>query len=169
MAARSGGLVNGLAALCAVGFIGVLGLSAYWDRTIRVLHLFEALPYALAAGLCLGGRKSGYALGVAAGGFWLYVAGTLTTFVRNGFERLSLLLRTGQLDRPDVLIAAPAAMLTGGLVLFSFWGYVRLRDKAWRDVGLFVAATVVVICFFLAIFAAFAPRYLAIFKPIFQR
>jgi hypothetical protein len=27
-----------------------------------------------------------------------------------------------------------------GLVVFSFWGYCRLRDKSWSDLGLFVAA-----------------------------
>jgi hypothetical protein len=169
MSAPNGSAIDRLAALCAAGFIVILGVSAYWDHTIRVLHLFEALPYALAAALCLRGCKSGYVLGVAAGGFWLCMAGTLTTFVRNGFERLFVLLRTGHLDRPDILIAAPAAMVTAGLVLFSLWGYSRLRNKSWRDLGLFVAATASVAGFFVAIFAAFAPRYLAIFKPIFHR
>jgi hypothetical protein len=169
MRVRRGGVIDGLAALCAAAFIVILGISAYWDHTIRELHAFESLPYALAAVLCLRGRKSGYVLGVAAGGFWLWMAGTRTTFVRNGFERLSGLLRTGQVDRPDILIAAPAALVTGGLVIFSLWGYFRLRDKSWRDLGLFVAATALVAGFFVAIFAAFAPRYLGMFKPIFHR
>ena len=93
----------------------------------------------------------------------------LTTFVRNGFERLSMLLRTGHVDRPDILIAAPAALVTSGLVVFSLWGYFRLRDKSWSDSGLFVAATALVASFFVAIFAAFAPQYLGMFKPIFHR
>ena len=53
-------------------------------------------------------------LGAASGAFWLWMAGTLTTFVRNGFERVAMLLRTGRVDRPDILIAAPAAFVTGG-------------------------------------------------------
>jgi hypothetical protein len=49
------------AAVCAAGFIVVLAVSAYWDRSIRVLHVFEALPYALAGALCLRQNKLGYA------------------------------------------------------------------------------------------------------------
>src|SRR5207248_11739062 len=132
----------------------------------RVLHVFEALPFALAAALCLRGRKAGYMLGVAAGGFWLWTAGTLTTFVRNGFERVSMLLSTGHVDRPDILIAAPAALVTGGLVIFSVWGYVRLRDKSVSDIGGFAAALALIAGYFVAIFAIFAPQYLGMFTRL---
>jgi len=150
-------------------FIGVLALSAYWDPTIRVLHAFEAIPYLLAAALSLRGRKIGYALGVASGAFWLWVAGWLVTFVRNGFEMLALSLRTGRLVRPDILIAVPAAVATAGLVVFSLVGYLRLRNKSWRDLGAFAAASVVVPAFFIGIFAAFAPRFLAPPKHLLSR
>ena len=72
------------------------------------------------------------------GAFWLWTAGTLTTFVRNGFERVAMLLRTGHVDRPDILLAAPAACVTGALVIVSLWGYSRARNKTWSDLGLFV-------------------------------
>jgi hypothetical protein len=150
--------IDTLAAACAVGFIIILGIAAYWDRTIRVLHVFESLPYIVAAVLCLRQRKFGYLLGASAGAFWLWTAATLTTFVLNGFERVLMLLRTGHVDRPDILIAAPAALVTSGLVIFSLWGYFRLRNKSWRDLGLFVAAMALVAGFFVAIFAAFAPQ-----------
>jgi hypothetical protein len=159
--------IDTLAAVCAGAFIVILGIAAYWDRTIRVLHVFESLPYIVAAALCLRQRKFGYMLGAAAGAFWLWTAGTLTTFVRNGFERVPMLLRTGHVDRPDILIAAPAALVTGGLVIFSLWGYFRLRNKSWSDLGLFVAAMALIAGFFVAIFAAFAPQYLGMFRPIF--
>jgi len=71
-------------------------------------------------------------------------------------------------DRPDILIAAPAALITGGLVIFSLWGYFRLRNKSWSDLGLFVAAIALVAGFFVAIFAAFAPQYLGMFRHIFR-
>lgn len=144
----------------------ILGVAAYWDPTIRVLHTFEAVPYLVTALLCLRRHKFGYMLGVAGGTFWLWTAGTLTTFVRNGFERVAMLLRTGHVDRPDVLIAAPAACATGGLVLFSLWSYSRNRYKSWSDLGLFVVAMVLVAGFFVAIFAAFTPRYLGMFKHL---
>src|SRR6266699_3875016 len=113
------------AALCSLVFISVLAVAAYWDRTIRILHVFESLPYLLAAVLCLRQSKLGYALGMVSGVFWLWMAGFLTTFVRNGFERLDILVRSGSIDRPDILIAVPAAVATAGLVLFSGAGYAR--------------------------------------------
>src|SRR4051794_17092549 len=103
---RPGHAIDSLAAGCAAAFIVVLGMAAYWDRTIRVLHVFESLPFIVAALLCLRRHKFGYILGAASGAFWLWMAGTLTTFVRNGFEHVVILLRTGHVDRPDILIAA---------------------------------------------------------------
>ncbi len=160
-------VIDALAAGCAAAFIVVLGISAYWDPTIRVLHLFESLPYVVAAVLCLRRQRFGYMLGTAGGAFWLWTAATLTTFVRNGFERVAMLLRTGHVDRPDILIAAPAACATAGLVLFSLWGYSRVRNKSWGDLGLFLVALILVAGYFVAIFAVFAPRYLGMFRRLF--
>jgi hypothetical protein len=78
-------------------------------------------------------------------------------------------MRTGRMVRPDVLIAVPAAVGTGGLVLFSLVGHIRLRNKSWRDIGVFGAALVVVSAFFVAILAAFAPRFLTPLKHIINR
>ncbi|HEV2718376.1 MAG TPA: hypothetical protein VG323_00035 [Thermoanaerobaculia bacterium] len=149
------------AAVCAAGFIAVLAVSAVWEPGIRVLHVFEALPYLLAAILVLRQHKYGYALGFVAGAFWLYTATFRSSFVRNGFERLA----HGGWSRPDLLIAVPAAISTGGLALFSLIGYARLPRKSAGDVLVFVAALVLVVAFFIAIFAAFAPQYLGMFRP----
>jgi hypothetical protein len=164
---RPGHAIDAVAAGCAIALIVILGISAYWDRTIRVLHVFESLPYIVAAVLCLRQHKFGYMLGAASGALWLWTAGGLTTFVRNGFERVAMLLRTGHVDRLDILIAAPAAAVTAGLLLFSLWGYSRTRNKSWSDMGGFVVATGVVAGFFVAIFAAFAPQYLGMFRHLF--
>src|SRR5207247_10788707 len=123
------------AALCATTCAVILGLAAYWDRSIRALHVFESLPYLMAAILCLRQSKFGYALGVSSGAFWLWTAGFLATFVRNGFDRLVMLLRTGGVDRLDILIAVPAAIATGGLVLFSVVGYARRPQQSWPRSG----------------------------------
>jgi hypothetical protein len=156
--------VDRLAAGCAAAFIVVLGIAAVWDPSIRVLHAVEALPYALAGILCLQRRKLGYLLGFASGVFWLWMAGTLTSFVRNGFERMIMLITTGHVDRWDQFIAAPAALATGGLAVCSAWGYSRLRTKRSTDLALLVAAFAIVALFFVAIFWMFAPRYLALFS-----
>jgi len=155
------------AAVCAAVFIAVLAISAYWDPTIRTLHVFEAIPYLAAGLLCLRRNRSGYALGVVSGAFWVWMAGFLTTFVRNGFQQLAILVRTGSVPRLDVLIAAPAALATTGLAIFSLASYLRLPNKSWRDAGVLAVALVAVPAFFLAIFKLFAPRYLAIFQRVF--
>jgi hypothetical protein len=151
-------------AIFAAGFVVVLAIAAYWDPSIRVLHLFEALPYIAAAVLCLRSYRFGYPLGAVSGAFWLWTAGFLTTFIRNGFERLAMLIRTGSVDRPDILIAVPAAIATAGLLLFSVAGYVRKPGKSGKDVLLLAAALVLVPAFFIAIMAAFAPQYLGMFR-----
>jgi hypothetical protein len=51
-------------------------------------------------------------------------------------------------------------------VLFSLWGYSRTRNKSWSDLGLFAVATGAVGGFFIAIFAAFAPQYLGMFRHL---
>lgn len=158
--------VDRLAAGCAALFIVVLAIAAYWDRSIRLLHAFEALPYALAGVLCLRRHKFGYLLGTASGAFWLWMAGTLTSFVRNGFERLAMLVTIGHVDRWDVLIAAPAALSTGGLVVCSLWGYARVRPKAPADLALFVVVLGLVALFFITLFWFFAPQYLRLFDQI---
>ena len=159
--------IEAAAAVCAASFIVVLAVSAYWDPSIRVLHVFEAVPYAAAGVLCLRQNKLGYALGFAGGAFWLWLAAFHTGFVRSGFESLGLLLRTGVVSRPDQLIAAPAAIATGGLALFAVLGYVRLSSKGWPDVIPWATAVAVVPAFFVGIFALFAPQYLAIIERAF--
>jgi len=156
-------------AVCAVFFVAILAIAAYFDPSIRVLHVFEALPFLLAAALCLGRKKFGYALAAVSGAFWLWTAGCLTSFVRNGFERVVMLARTGAVDRVDILIAAPAALAAGGLVVFSLFGYLRLPGKSWRDFPLLLAAFILVPVFFIAIFYAFAPQYLGMFHGILRR
>src|SRR5436190_18310285 len=109
--------INISIAVCALLFVAILAFAAYWDPTIRVLHVFESLPYITAAVLCVRRNRFGYPLAFASGGFWLWTAGILTSFIRNGFERLATLFHTGSVDRVDILIAVPAAIATGGLVL----------------------------------------------------
>jgi hypothetical protein len=153
-------------AVCSSIFVIILGIAACWDPAIRVLHAFEALPYLAVALLSLRGNRFAYPLGLVSGGFWLWTAGFLTTFIRNGFERLAMLIRTGGVDHVDILIAAPAAIATGGLALFSLIGYVQQPSRSGRDIVLFIAALVIVPAFFIAIFAAFAPQYLGMFRSI---
>jgi hypothetical protein len=150
-------------------FVVILAVAAYWDPAIRVLHVFESVPYLLAAGFCLRRNTFGYALGLVGGVFWIWMAGFLSTFIRNGFERLEMLFRTGAVDRPDVLIAVPAAMATAGLALCCVLGYARRPNKSWRDAAVLGAAVLAIPAFFLGIFAAFMPQYLRLFSGLLNR
>jgi hypothetical protein len=149
-----------LATACAAIFVVVLAVSAWWDRRIVVLHVLESVPYVAAAVLCLRRRTLGYAIGAASGAFWLYIAGTQTTFIHNGFTLAGRLLTTGHAERWDVMIAVPGALATGGLVLCSLAAYLRAPKKATRDVLVFAGAAVGVIAFFAGAFAAAGPQYL---------
>jgi hypothetical protein len=156
-------LPDRLALASAALFVVILAVAAYWDSSIRVLHLFEAVPYLLAAALIARQRRFGYLLGVASGAFWLWTAGFLTTFIKNGFERLASLMRTGHVDRWDIFIAVPAALGTGGLVLFSAVSYLRSADKPVMDAVRFLGTCALVAGFFVLIFRLFAPQYLGMF------
>ena len=161
--------VDAAVACCAVAFIVILAIAAYWDPSIRVLHVFESLLYLLVAILCLRHARSGYAFGAVSGAFWLWTAGFRSTFIRNGLEQLAILLRTGAIHRAEILIAVPAALATAGLVLFSAIGYARIPNKSSRDLRDLIVAVVTVPLFFILIFAAFAPRYLAMFPFVSKR
>ena len=160
---RSLSLPDRLAVASAALFVVILAVAAYWDSSIRVLHLFEAVPYLLAAALITRQRRFGYILGIACGGFWLWTAGFLTTFIKNGFERLATLVLTGHVDRWDIFIAVPAAVGTGGLVLFSALSYLRSADKSLMDAVRFLGTVALVAGFFVLICRLFAPQYLGMF------
>ena len=160
---RSLGLPDRLAMASAALFVVILAVAAYWDSTIRVLHLFEAVPYLVAAVLITRRRRFGYILGAACGAFWLWTAGFLTTFIRNGFDRLASLMLTGHVDRWDIFIAVPAAVGAGGLVLFSGLSYLRSADKSPMDAVRFLGTFALVAGFFVLIFRLFAPQYLGMF------
>jgi hypothetical protein len=156
-----------LAAACAALFVVMLAVSAYWDRRIVVLHVLESVPYVAAAVFSLRRKTVGYALGAASGAFWLYIAGTQTTFIHNGFTLAGRFLTTGRAERWDVLIAVPAALATGGLVLCSLAAYLRSPKKSRRDAIVFAGAAAGVVAFFAGAFATAGPQYLPLIERAF--
>jgi hypothetical protein len=155
-------------ALSSALFIAMLAVSAWFDSSIRWLHVFEALPYAAAPWLCRTKPKFGFILSFAAGIFWIWTAGFLTRFVRGGFERLITLVQTGHVDRPDILLAVPAFLGTLGMAVFALIGYSRLENKKPKDFLVFLGAFIGILIFFIAISAAFTPRFLEIFDRLFK-
>jgi hypothetical protein len=150
----------------AVGFILVLGISAYWEPDIRVLHFFQAWMYL--ATIILGFRHSrwGYFIGVSAAGFWNYVNLFVVTFFFNGLQQAGVWLRTGHLARPDLLIAVPAWFSNLLVICGCSWAYLRLPEKRVSDTWKFSVAFAVTIGFFALDMALLQARYLGIFPRL---
>src|SRR5256885_1479956 len=144
-------------------FIAVLALSAYWEADIRWLHFFQAWMYAATIALSLRVNRWGYFMGISAAGLWDYANLVATTFFFNGLQQLSEWLHTGQLARPDLLIAVPAWFSNFLVVAGCLWGYSRLPQKTLADVARFLVAFALTTGFFAADMAIFQPRYLGLF------
>ena len=144
-------------------FIAVLALSAFWEADIRWLHFFQAWMYAATIALSLRGNRWGYFIGISAAGLWDYANLVATTFFFNGLQQLSQWLHTGQLARPDLLIAVPAWFSNFLVVIGCVWAYSRLPQKTLADLARFLVAFALTTGFFAADMAIFQPRYLGLF------
>jgi hypothetical protein len=144
-------------------FILVLAVSAYWEADIRWLHFFQAWMYIAAIVLGLRGNRWGYFIGISAAGLWDYANIFATTFFFNGLEQLSHWIRTGHLERPDLLIAVPAWFSNLFVVVGCVWAYARCSAKSVGDAARFLIAFALTTGFFALDMALFQPRYLGLF------
>lgn len=76
----------------SVLFILVLALSAFYDPSIRVLHLFQALIYVAVILLTRRGSAWGYGAGSIMATLWNWTNLVHTTFIKVGLVQLSNLL-----------------------------------------------------------------------------
>ena len=152
--------------LIAVGgcaFILVLGISAFWEPDIRWLHFFQAWMYIATIALSLRGNSWGYFIGISDAGLWDYTTIFANPFFFNGLHQLSQWMNTGQLGRPDLLIAVPAWFSNLLVVIGCVWAYSRLPTKSPLDAGRFIIAFALTTGFFALDIALFQPRYLSLF------
>ena len=147
-------------------FIVVLAVSAYWEADIRWLHFVQAWMYLATIVLSFRRNRWGYFIGISAAGLWDYTNIFATTFLYNGLQRLSEWIHTGHLQRPDLLIAIPAWLSNLAVIVGCVWGYLRLRDKSWSDVGTLVLTFALTTGFFALDMYLFQPRYLGIFPRL---
>lgn len=150
----------------AVAFILVLGISAYWEPDIRVLHFFQAWMYIATMILSFRGSRWGHFIGVSAAGFWNYVNLFAVRFFFNGLEQLALWVRTGHLARPDIFIAVPAWFSNLLVICGCLWAYSRLRERRVSDTWKFAVAFALTTGFFALDMALFQARYLGIFPRL---
>jgi hypothetical protein len=141
-------------------------MFAYWDASIR--PLFWSLPCLAASVLSARRTKFEYALGVelfgrervenwcarrATFGYALGLAtGAVVGLMTRGWSLTFLFVRNG-IPVPAAFAHLLTAVATAGLVFFSLVGYGRLPNKSWGDVGLFVAAIILVAAFLFVTFA----------------
>src|SRR5215470_18296219 len=96
----------GIAIAAGAGcFIAALVLSAVFDPSIRVLHALQALIYVAVIVLTRRGSAWGFGAGCLISALWNYINLAITTFIAAGVHQLVMLIETGRLARPDLLVA----------------------------------------------------------------
>ncbi len=160
---RRSGLPEWLILIGGCVFILILVVSAYWEADIRWLHFFQAWMYVAALLLSFRSNRWGYFIGISAAGLWNYANLFVTAFLTSGLQQLTRWAQTGQVARPDLLIAVPAWLSNLLLAVGCLWAYSRLPDKRRKDFLYFVLAFALTTGFFAADMALFQPRYLALF------
>ena len=150
----------------AIGFILVLGISAYWEPDIRVLHFFQAWMYIATVALGFLRSRWAYFIGLSAAGFWNYLSLFIVGFFFNGLEQTAMWIHTGHLARPDLFIAVPAWFSNLLVICGCLWAYSRLDKRRLSDIWRFVVVFVLTTGFFALDMALFQPRYLAIFPRL---
>jgi len=147
-------------------FIFVLALSAVWEADIRWLHFFQAWMYLATMWLALRRNRWGYFIGIGAAGLWAYSAVFVNTFFLNGLQQLAHWMRTGRMERADLVIAVPAWFANLFVVVGCLWAYPRLPAKSFRDAGRLLVAVGLTAGFFALDMALFQPRYLPLFRGL---
>jgi hypothetical protein len=131
-----------------------------------LLHALQALIYIAVIILTRKNSACGFGAGVFIAASWNYVAIFVDSFVWNGIQQLNMLVRTGQVEQPDQLIAVVAA---GGhflLIIACLAGFLGTRPglKQW---GQFFAGGVIAIGYFIAIILA-TGQYIDLLKRVFH-
>ncbi len=162
----SAGWIN-VSILAGAGFfIFALFLSAFFDPKIRVLHTLQALIYVAVIVLTRKNIAWGFGAGCIIAAFWNYTNLFVTTFVKAGLQQLLSLLRTGQLRRPDLLVAVIAAGAHFLLIIACLAGFLRTRPTArrWAE---FMGGGVLAVGYFAAIIITTGPQYIGLMKRVF--
>ena len=72
-------------AVASAGFVFILGMAAFFDHSIIVLHIFQALQYLVIVALAARGNRLGYFMAIAVGAFWDYLVLFVNGFVASGW------------------------------------------------------------------------------------
>jgi hypothetical protein len=147
-------------------FIFALALSAVFDPSIRVLHALQALIYVAVIILTRRGNAWGFGAGCLIAAFWNYVNLFVTTFIRAGLEQLATLIHSGQLLRPDLLVAVIAAAGHFLMIVACLVGFLRTRPSL-RQWGQFLAGGILAVAYLVVIIFTTGPQYIGLLKRVF--
>lgn len=147
-------------------FIFALILSAVFDPRIRLLHALQALIYVAVIVLTRRNSAWGFGAGVIISALWNYINLFVTTFIKAGAEQFWLLLHTGRLHRPDLMVALVAGLGHFILIVACLAGFLRMRPKV-KQWGEFVAGGVLAVGYFVLIIVTTGPQYIGLIKRTF--
>jgi hypothetical protein len=153
-------------ALACLGFVIVLGLAAYWDRSIVALHAFQSSQYVAIVILAAHRNRWAYFLGIAVASFWNYLTLFVNNFVLSGFRALETSIATGVLTRPDQIIAVFGFAFHLVLIVACVIAYLRLSGRSAADWGRLLVSLLGAVAYFAAIVALLQPRYLPMFPKL---
>ena len=149
-------------------FLFILALSAVYDRSIRVLHFFQALIYVAIVILALRKSAWGYGAGCFIAALWNWTNIVHTTFVVNGLRELAHALQTGRVSRPDQLIAVFAAATHFALIGCCLVGYFRIKPRGSWEAVKFFGGGLIAIGYFSGIIILFGPQYIPLLRRVFR-
>jgi hypothetical protein len=148
-------------------FIFALILSAVFDPKIRVLHTLQALIYVAVIVLTRKNNAWAFGAGFFIAVLWNYTNLFVTTFIRAGMQQLSILLRTGQLHKPDSLVAVVAAAGHFLLMAACLAGFLRMRPGL-RRTGEFIAGGILAVGYFAVIIMTTGAQYVPLLRKVFR-
>lgn len=158
----------GVFVLAGAGFFGfALFLSAVFDPAIRVLHLLQALIYVGVVVLTRRDSAWGFGAGFLISVFWNYTNLFVTSFISAGLQVLAHLVRTGHLERPDLLVAVVAALGHVLLIIACLAGFLRTRPRATQWVQ-FAAGGALAVVYLVGIILTTGPQYIPVLERIFR-
>jgi hypothetical protein len=147
-------------------FIFALLLSAIFDPRIRVLHALQTLIYVAVIILTRRGSAWGFGGGCLIAAFWNYTNLFVTTFIRAGLEQFATLIHTGQLQRPDLLVAVIAAAGHFLMIVACVVGFLRTRPNL-RRWGQFFGGGILAVAYLVVIIVTTGPQYIGLLKRVF--
>jgi hypothetical protein len=112
------------------------------------------------------GSSWAFGAGCVIAAFWNYINLFVTTFIRAGLEQLMTLVRTGQLQRPDLLVAVIAAAGHFLMIVACLVGFLRTGPNL-RRWGQFLGGGVLAVAYLVAIIFTTGPQYIPLVKRVF--